>query len=953
MKRKLFFVILVCLFTQIIILPAAAQSPVPEPLRMVDSLLNTYQKAPENGKALLARQMINLNADDNLIDLHADVDSRMPSDSLDFLVFLAAERFYYNNSYFKESLAMIDKALPLAKHNAPEYHAMLLCDRGYCLYKTSRNTEAVKAEMEAEQFSKQHRLMMPLARAYNYLAIINLSLGNIDEAKHFVGKAIDTDRQTGSNQNTHNYLGIACEVYCVAKEPDKAIDYGRRAVEAARAISYDAGVVNHLSQLSYAYNRKGDLPQALAMSQEAVRTVEQMEVVDRNLLAISLEYVAFNLLDMKRNSEAVPFVRRAIALQEELGNTRSVCYDQKTLAEALEPDNPREALGALRRYSVMMDSLHNAEMHETLSLANAALHNDELQEENEQGNRRTRLIVITSFIGLLLLLGIIAVLSYLNRMKSHTQRAARQLQQARESFFTNVTHELRTPLTIILGTTQQLQKSDEAQRIKEPLAAIERNGQSLLTLVNQLLDISKVSLSGASLSWLDGDVLSFIGQVIEQYRPMADMKGIDLQYNRPKTPVRTLFVVDYMQKMVGNLLSNALKFSPKEEVVAVAVCSSDNTMQVSVTDHGAGILPDDLDHVFEPFYQGANNTHGGTGVGLALVSQLAKALEGRVEVYSQPGKETVFTVTLPLKTKLLDGEHKMAAEDLIWENVISPEMTEDAVRRPEKGAEGLSGESAEDDGKVRILVVEDNADMAAYIDSILKDHYAVYHAPDGGEGFRKAEEIIPDLIVTDVMIPDIDGLELCRRIRQSELTNHIPVIIVTARVEDRDRLQGIEAGADAYLCKPFIPEELLLRISKLLELRRTLQSKYATLNPNPLLLATHNSTERFLHKLDDIIRLLMPKGECDAATVAREMGMSRQQLGRKLRAVADTTPSDYILNLRLSEVCRLLQEQPQLTLLDISLRCGFADNAHLTHVFQRRFGITPSQYKIGIRNVDF
>ncbi len=938
MKRIRISIVLFFLFTQVLTLPAA-QTPVD----VADSLLNVYEKSSKKEKVQVARQIILLNAgDDNLIHLNQTIDNNMPNDSLDFLVWLAAERFYYNKSYFKESLGYIDKSLPLAARNNPEYYATLLCDRGYCLFKTSRNTEAAKAEMEAEQFSRQHRLMMPLARACNYLAIIDLSLGYIDEAKHFVGKAIETDQLTGSDQNTHNYLGIACEVYSVAKEPDKAIDYGRRAVEAARAIGYDAGVVNHLSQLSYAYNRKGDLQQALALSQEAVRTVEGMKVVDRNLLAISLEYVAFNLLDMKRNSEAVPVLRRAIALQEELGNTRSSCYDHRSLAEALEPDNPREALAAMRRYSTMMDSLHYADMHEALSKANATMHNDELQEANEQSDRQKRLILFASLAGLLLLLAVIVVLSYLNRMKTRTQRAVRQLQRARESFFTNVTHELRTPLTIILGTTQQLQQSSEGERIKEPLAAIERNGRSLLTLVNQLLDISKVSLSGVSLSWLDGDVAMFVSQIVDQYRPMANMKGINLQYHSPKTSVRTFFVPDYMQKMVGNLLSNALKFSPDDDVVTVSLSASIDTVSVSIADHGEGILPEDLDHVFEPFYQGANNTHGGTGVGLALVNQLAKALEGRVEVHSRPGQETVFTVSLPLKTKMLEGEHEMSAEGLSWEIVTYPEMVADVVTRSEKDPE----DDFDDDGRTRILVVEDNADMATYIGKILNSQYAVFYAADGAEGFCKAEQIIPDLIVTDVMMPDIDGLELCRRIRQSELTNHIPVIIVTARVEDRDRLQGIEAGADAYLYKPFMAEELLLRITKLLESRRTLQRKFAALNPHP----SSTYAERFLRKLDDIILLLMPKQRVDAATVAKEMGMSRQQLGRKLRAVADTTPSDYILNLRLQEVCHLLQEQPQLTLLDISLRCGFADNAHLTHVFQRRFGITPSQYKLKVKS---
>ena len=243
------------------------------PTHNVDSLLSVYEKAKKADKATQGRQILSVClADDQLFHIDRQPDKSMPLDTLNLLVWMAAERYYYNNSYFKESLSLIDKALPLSSGNDPEYHATLLCDRGYCLFKTGHNKEATDAELEAERFSKRHNLLLPLARSYNYLAIINLSLGCLDEAKHFVQKAIDTDRLTGSDQNTHNYLGIACEVYNVAKEPDIAIRYGHQAVDAARAIGYDAGVVNHLSQLSYAYNRKGDLQQALAMSEEAVKT---------------------------------------------------------------------------------------------------------------------------------------------------------------------------------------------------------------------------------------------------------------------------------------------------------------------------------------------------------------------------------------------------------------------------------------------------------------------------------------------------------------------------------------------------------------------------------------------------------------------------------------------------------------------------------------------------------
>lgn len=762
------------------------------PEEMVDSLLAIYPKAAKSQRPVLARKIVDVClVDDQLTEPlrqrlgngPASSLGSLPKDTADFLVHFAADRFYISCGRFDDALRHSEAALRISppekntsgRKGDPMLQATLLCDRGYSLFKLSRNTEATEAEMQAEKFSRRHNLLQPLARSYNYMAIIDLSLGYFDEAKHFVQKAIDTDRQTGSDLNTHNYLGIACEVYNVAKEPEKAISYGRQAVEAARRIGYDAGVVNHLSQLSYAYNRAGNLEEALEMSRQAVATVEQMPVVDRNLLAISLEYVAFNLLDMKRNSEAVPVIRRAIALQQEVGNMRSVCYDHKSLAEALEPDSPREALVALRRYSAMMDSLHYDEMHNVLGKANAQLHNDELSDENDQQRRENRIILIASLLVGLLALAVIAALVYAIRTRNRSMRAMQRLQAARDEFYTNMTHQFRTPLTVILGVADQLD-----------LPVITRNANQLLQLVNQLLDVAMKK------SEVDGAMLLRDG-----------VKGTMSQGD------------------------------------------------------------------------GSKRKHQGT-------------------------------------------------RDVL------------------PGAEGLA------------LVVEDNPDVAAYIGSVLEPDFEVVFAADGQEGVYKAEALVPDVIVTDVMMPTMDGLELCRRIRANIITDHIPVVVVTARVTDADRLRGIAAGADAYLTKPFLADELRLRIAKLLEQRRRLLAKAGATADGSLSVADHAEKERekqlseaskeFLKKLNEVILGQMAKGDVSTKTVAAELFMSSSQLVRKLHALTGMTPSAYILEQRMQEALRLLAHTPKYTIAEIAIHCAFSDTSHFSRTFRRRFGIPPSQY---------
>ena len=905
----------------------------------LDSLLAAYDNAGGQKRLALGRDIIALSTQqEELVSTPLSIGDTMPRDSVDFIVWFAAERFYYANSYFEESLDYIDRALTLAKGNNVELHATLLCDRGYCLFKTSRNTAAAEAELEAERFAREHGQLMSLARSYNYLAIIDLSLGYFDEAKHFVGKALETDRLTGSDRNTHNYLGIACEVYNVAKEPDKAVEYGLQAVEAARRIGYDAGVVNHLSQLSYAYNRQGNLEKALEMSRQAVSTVEQMEIVDRNLLAISLEYVAFNLLDMKRNAEAVPVIRRAIALQQEMGNKRSVCYDHKSLAEALEPNDPRGALKAMRRYSQMMDSLHNDQMHQMLSRANAEVHNDVLQSENEQQRREKHIFIITSLIVALLALAVIAALVYAVRTRSRTVKTIRQLQAVREEFFTNITHEFRTPLTVIKGLSEQ-----------KEIPAITRNADHLLTLVNQLLDIAKVKASVGDARWERTDIVPQLAMLVENYQEAAHSRGVSLTFQPEAEPAVVDHVADYVQKMVDNLLVNALKYTAEGGSVVLSTHQEGGQLQIVVSDTGQGIHPDDLPHIFEPFYQSRHTpTSPGSGIGLAFCREIATASRATITAASILGQGSTFSVSMPLRQK--DITPSTQSEPLRPVKVAVP-MAPAAHNDPPVGEADTA-----DDTSLRVLVVEDNRDVADYIGSVLEADYEVAYAADGEEGLQKAEQLVPDVILTDVMMPGMDGLELCRRIRDNMVTDHIPVIVITARVTDDDRLQGIEAGADAYLTKPFRPDELRLRITKLLEQRRRLIEKaQPQIAPTGSRHTSHDASalpfsERraknaplFLDSLDEVILRLMAKGYVDATAVAKEMGMSLSQFTRKLRAVSGLSPAVYITRRRLEESCRLLEQGPE-SITDVAIQCGFADVAHFSHAFRRAYGVSPTQY---------
>lgn len=987
----------------------------PSAFEPTDSLLQRYAQADRDEKPALGRKLIDIfDSSDAFLDDKPQLQTRMPEDSIDLVVYYAANRFYVINAYYTEALSYNQRAMDCGSKQHPDIHATLLCDRGYCLYKTGQLAQATQAEQEAVDYSKQQGNLLQLSRAYLYLAIINVSISqeNRPQAKQFIEKAIETNKQLGMNRQMHNTLGVACEIFCSAGEVDKAIQYGQQAVEAAEAIGYTPGVANHLSQLSYAYNRNKQFQKGLEAAQQAIDMVLAMDIPDRNLLAISMEYKGWNLLDMGHNAEAAKVLQQAAAIEQEIGNTRAVCYDMRVICEALEPIDPAGALKALKRYSAMADSMHTAQLQEALGQANASFRNDELQAENDENRRTNRIILLAALAIGLLLTATIAALWFGMRQKSKANRTLQKLQQIHEDFFTNVTHEFRTPLTIILGMSRKLQGNArlDDNETAQAAAMIERQGERLLGLVNQLLDIAKVKSAVGNQVWQHGNIMAYITMIAETYREVGRSQGISLQLHTEPQLLQTDFVPDYLQKLLGNLIANAFKFTPEGGTVQVNARRKGGQLLLTVSDSGSGIAPEHLPHLFEPFYQADSTGARSTGVGLTLVKQIVESLGGQVTACSTLGQGATFTVQLPLQTgHAAAASTTAAATDFTV--TATPAAATAATTTTVPASAGAAPSTdvpsrpTQHTTRPSVLIVEDDADVATYIRDVLHN-YDTLCASDGEAGLALAREQLPDIILTDLMMPHTDGLELCRQIRADQVTNHIPIVVITAKASDDDRLAGIHAGADAYLSKPFRSDELTLRIDKLLAQRALLHQKYAnewkdalleaeqteaegasTLNAQqftpPRQLATQpesnghderqaetgvmpsaaanqmaastaetppqrtDAEAQFLAELDERIKALMTANQADIEHVASSFCMSPSQFRRKLNAITGATPAQYILHIRMEEARRLLRERPDRTIIDIAEQCGFANQAHFTRVFNRLYGTTPGQWRRG------
>lgn len=561
-----------------------------------------------------------------------------------------------------------------------------------------------------------------------------------------------------------------------------------------------------------------------------------------------------------------------------------------------------------------------------------------LIQENYRMEQRTKNIILFASISILLLtIIVIGFLLYVVRIKSKTQKIMRHMETVRSKFFTNITHEFRTPLTVILGIAKRLsEKTGKDQEYIASLQTIIHQGDHLLNLVNQLLNISKVRSSIEEPDWRTGDIVAFIRMIVENFQIFAQQKHLDLIFVPQQTFLQVDFVPEYFRKIIHNLLSNALKYTPRGGRIFITTTQEKNNVLIQIADSGGGIDKQDLPHIFETFYQGHNSCMDmGTGVGLSLAHQMVETMGGQITVKSAIGKGTVFSVMLPLKHGASQWGKWVPSEP---DKNIIPFFT---IPNP-----SLHETESSNQDTITILLVEDNQDVAFYIGDLLKDRYRLLYAREGKEGLEKAIEYMPDLILTDLMMPGMNGFDLCREIRNSIVLNHIPIIIITAKSEDMDRVQGIEAGADAYLLKPFNTDELYVRIAKLLEQRRILREKYSH--------ALHNNcTETvklfpadqvFIDRLTDIIYSQISDTSLNSDKIAEKMCMSKSQLNRKVRVITDNNTTVYITHIRMEKAKRMLSSN-DMPIGDIAIQCGFEDVGYFGRVFKQTFRMTPSQYR--------
>lgn len=532
------------------------------------------------------------------------------------------------------------------------------------------------------------------------------------------------------------------------------------------------------------------------------------------------------------------------------------------------------------------------------------------------------------------------------------QAQLKELDQMKSQFFANISHEFRTPLTLILGQIESVLSSRIETRVKEKLHVANKNARRLLTLINQLLDLSKLEAGSMKLKAAQHNIVSFLKSLFYSFESLAEYEKISLNFESEYENIHVIYDPDKMEKVFYNLISNALKFTPAKGEIKVSLKTdpASHSLKISIKDTGKGISKKHLPNIFNRFYQvDESNTreYEGTGIGLALTKELIELHNGEIKVKSEEGMGTEFIIHLPLGN-LIEEKEKLV--ELPENNTLSQNFNiEHQISSIEHQASSIEPALPEDRYQAAsneiILIVEDNYDVRNYIREQIENDYEILEAKNGEEGILKAQENIPDLIITDVMMPKIDGYKFSKKIRSDEKTSHIPIIMLTAKAALDNKIEGLEIGIDAYLTKPFSAKELIARIKNLIIQRKELRNKFgrATII-KPSEVSAVSIDQKFLEKIIKTVEDNFDNEYFSVKILSERTGMSVSQLNRKLNALINQPAGKLICSLRLQRAADLLKQNAG-NVAEICFKVGFNDQAYFSRTFKKQFGISPSEYK--------
>ncbi len=662
------------------------------------------------------------------------------------------------------------------------------------------------------------------------------------------------------------------------------------------------------------------------------------------------------LYEQEDYSAAIHHLEESIALAKRIGNMENLRDGYLFLSmNYQELDQPAMALTNYKSYKQFSDSISAQENKRQFAELNSKYEAEKkeqqisrLQEEKDAvqvSNRRVTALWILTIIVSGLILAILILAWQKNKQLLAKEK---ELDKIKSRFFANISHEFRTPLTLILGPLQDLLKKKESKAFHAELALIESNARRLLTLINQILDLSKLDAGKYRLNVVRADLIAMMKRAVWSFHSLAEMKKIELSFDADAETLDANFDLEMVEIMVNNLMSNALKFEPEGGHIEVKVHAKEigkkEQITWSVTNRGSSISPEDQDQIFNRFFQSESTQDfgKGSGIGLALVRELVELHSGTIRVESSMEVGTSFVIQLTSNLHLSSPPGTEEAQNNNRRIDSSLPVSSPAVSN-EIWSDKSPGEEENGGNLPVVLLVEDHIEMMDYIHSVLAKDYQVKKAWNGQEGIEQAKTLIPDVIISDVMMPVKDGTQMANELKNHELTSHIPIILLTAKASMESRLEGLESKADAYLTKPFHGDELKLRIRNMLDARNKLREKYS----KELILKSHNLVvksmdEAFVEKLCQNVEDNIGNEDFSVEELARNIALSRSQLHRKLEAITGKSASQFIREYRLERARELIEKKVG-TMAEISFQVGFSSPGYFNKCFKEYFRTTPGE----------
>ncbi len=531
---------------------------------------------------------------------------------------------------------------------------------------------------------------------------------------------------------------------------------------------------------------------------------------------------------------------------------------------------------------------------------------------------------------------IIGILVYAYRSIVTRHRIEEETVTAKLQFFTNISHELRTPLTLIADPVDYIiRDSNLNAQQRDMLQIVQRNVAVLMRLVSEILDFRKVQNGKMKLHLSDFDLIECMQQWIGLFTVSAQKKNINLQLEAPKTiPMRADH--DKLERICYNLLSNAMKYTPNGGKITFSATVEGDKVKIEVSDNGIGIAAEEQAYIFNRFYQ-AKNAGQGTGIGLALVKIFTDLHHGEATVESKEGEGSRFTIVLPLYQA---GELSTSKSQQPYSSVVEISSTEEVPNQARHIDDLVLPDEA---ARPEVLIIDDNSDIRAYLRTALSSAYKVSEAVDGKSGLEMARRIVPDLVISDIMMPVMDGLEFCSQLKQDKAISHIPVILLTARSLDEQRAEGYKHGADAYIAKPFSLELLLSRIDNLIQSRKKLSQMFSNTDENDVFEKLSNETDKtFVTQLRKIIQENLGNSEFNVERIGDEIGLSRVQLYRKVKALTGHSPVEMLRKARLMRARHLLRTTEK-SVSEVAYSVGFSTPSYFSKCYKDEFGENPKK----------